>query len=634
MKLRSVALVGIACLAVLGMVGAGAGGAFTTSTRSGQSITVGTLVGTFGGPPTVTIVYPVNGATYGTNWPGAVTGTAAVNTTATAIAKVQVSIQQVGGTCWTGSGDTWSATCPNYVAVTTGTTAWSLSIPASDLTSGDVYKVTAQATDSDGNTGTSATVTFAYDTALPTVTITYPANGANVCPCKWGGAIKGTASSNSGPGTTITGVSVSIEDTTTNRWWNGISFTSTKAFVGATGTTTWTLVLGTASLHAGDSYSVTAEATDSAGNMGNSATVNFTYCNTKSAPTVTITYPVNGATYGSNWGGSISGAASPGSSATSIKTVTVAVENLVTKLWWNGTAFSATSQGFLAATGTTTWYLPLPVSGLTNWDTYSVVAQATDSAGSTATSATVGFTYKTTSKRPCPPTVKITYPVNGAKYGSNWTGMITGAASAASGATITSASLAIEDSATKLWWNGTSFAASSQTFKTASGTTTWFLPLPVSALAPGVSYSLVGEATDNLGHTGTSATVTFTYSIPTGPPTVKVTYPVNGTKYGSNWTGMITGTASSNSGPGTTITATKVAMENTTNGKWWNGTSFKAASQTFVPVTGTTTWMIFLSASKLIPGDSYSVTAEATDSLGHTGTSARVSFTYIGGSHV
>jgi hypothetical protein len=212
--------------------------------------------------------------------------------------------------------------------------------------------------------------------------------------------------------------------------------------------------------------------------------------------------------------------------------------------------------------------------------------------------------------------------------------MITGAASAASGATITSASLAIEDSATKLWWNGTSFAASSQTFKTASGTTTWFLPLPVSALAPGVSYSLVGEATDNLGHTGTSATVTFTYSIPTGPPTVKVTYPVSGTKYGSNWTGMITGTASSNSGPGTTITATKVAMENTTNGKWWSGASFKATSQTFVPVTGTTTWMIFLSASKLIPGDSYSVTAEATDSLGHTGTSATVSFTYSGGSHV
>ncbi len=396
MRLRSVALVGIACLAVLGTVGAGAHGAFTTSTRSGQRITVGTLVGPFGGPPTVTIVYPVNGTTYGTNWPGAVTGTAAVNTTAASITKVQVSVQQVGGACWTGSGDNWSVTCPNFVAVTTGTTAWSLSLPASDLTSGDVYKVTAQATDSDGNTGTSTTVTFAYDTAPPTVTVTYPANGSNVCPCKWGGAIKGTASSNSGSGTTITGVSVSIEDTTTNRWWNGISFTSTKAFVGATGTTTWTLALGTASLHAGDSYSVTAEATDSAGNMGSSATVTFTYCTTKSAPTVTITYPVNGATYGSNWGGSISGAASPGSSATSIKTVTVAVEDLATKLWWNGTAFSATSQDFVAANGTTTWYLPLPVSGLTNWDTYSVVAQATDSAGSTVTSATVSFTYKTT----------------------------------------------------------------------------------------------------------------------------------------------------------------------------------------------------------------------------------------------
>ena len=35
-------------------------------------------------------------------------------------------------------------------------------MPNTDLTSGDAYKVTAQATDSAGNVGTSSTVTFTY----------------------------------------------------------------------------------------------------------------------------------------------------------------------------------------------------------------------------------------------------------------------------------------------------------------------------------------------------------------------------------------------------------------------------------------------------------------------------------------
>ncbi|MGA2529287.1 MAG: hypothetical protein ABSG36_09025 [Acidimicrobiales bacterium] len=55
MKFRSVALVGVVSLAVLGLIGAGAHGAFTTSTTSSQKITVGT----FGGPPTVAITFPV-----------------------------------------------------------------------------------------------------------------------------------------------------------------------------------------------------------------------------------------------------------------------------------------------------------------------------------------------------------------------------------------------------------------------------------------------------------------------------------------------------------------------------------------------------------------------------------------------
>jgi len=111
---------------------------------------------------------------------------------------------------------------------------------------------------------------------------------------------------------------VAIEDTTTNKWWNGSSFNdATQSFVAAIGNTTWLLSLGAGSLTSGDSYSVVAQVTDSAGDVGTSSTVSFTY-NTgpTAAPTVSVTYPVDGITYGADWTGTITGTASSGASTT------------------------------------------------------------------------------------------------------------------------------------------------------------------------------------------------------------------------------------------------------------------------------------------------------------------------------
>jgi hypothetical protein len=109
---------------------------------------------------------------------------------------------------------------------------------------------------------------------------------------------------------------------------------------------------------------------------------------------------------------------------------------------------------------------------------------------------------------------------------------------------------------------------------------------------------------------------------------VSVTYPVDSATYGADWTGTITGTASSNSGASTTIASTQVAIEDTSATKWWNGTAFAATSQTFVAASGTASWSLALGAGSLTSGNSYSVVAEVTDSLGNVGTSSTVSFTY------
>jgi hypothetical protein len=268
--------------------------------------------------------------------------------------------------------------------------------------------------------------------------------------------------------------------------------------------------------------------------------VSFTYDVT---PTVTIIYPCDCETYdATTWTGMITGTASAGPGA-SIKSTAVAIEDINTKLWWNGTSFAASTETFVTATGTTTWYLPLPASYLSSGNSYSAVAQATDSAGNIGTSWTVTFSYSNGNTK-APPTVIITYPVNNTTYGTDWGGEITGTASsnAGAGTTIKTTTLAIEDTATNKWWNGTSFSATSQSFTAATGTSTWYLPLATSYLTLGNSYSVVAQATDSAGNIGTSSTVTFTYN--TTPPLVTITYPVNGTSYGTNWGGAITGTAS------------------------------------------------------------------------------------------
>jgi hypothetical protein len=118
---------------------------------------------------TVSITYP-SSTTYGANWTGTLTGTASAATgTLISASGVKVSVQQGSGTssCWTGSGSNFTASCPNYVVASYSSPNWTLGLPSSDLTSGDTYNVTAQATDSLSVSTTSTTVSFTYSVPPP-----------------------------------------------------------------------------------------------------------------------------------------------------------------------------------------------------------------------------------------------------------------------------------------------------------------------------------------------------------------------------------------------------------------------------------------------------------------------------------
>ncbi len=165
--------------------------------------------------------------------------------------------------------------------------------------------------------------------------------------------------------------------------------------------------------------------------------------------------------------------------------------------------------------------------------------------------------------------------------------------------------------------------------------TTMTVTVPTTGMTPNSQYFPVITLPSISGYSGPTTSQTYNepadiFTLITLNPTVNISYPVNGTTYGgfggSTWSGTITGTASSNSAG--TISSSGVAIEDTSTGKWWNGTSFSAGSQTFVPASGTTSWSYALPASKLTGFSNYSVTGEATDSLNNVGTSSTVSFLY------
>ncbi|TMD84018.1 MAG: hypothetical protein E6I78_11385, partial [Chloroflexi bacterium] len=224
-----------------------------------------------------------------------------------------------------------------------------------------------------------------------------------------------------------------------------------------------------------------------------------------------------------------------------------------------------------------------------------------------------------------PPSATVTQPANGATYGANWPGSVTGTASTNSGFSLTGTSVALFDTTTGKWWGGSAFNQSSPTYLAASGTTSWSLSFAAGNLTSGHGYTATAQATDSVGNTGTSAAVGFTYN--TAPPNVAIGYPANNGIYGANWTGSINGTASSTSG--FALTSASVAVLDTTTGQWWGGFGFNRVIQTFVPVTsGISAWSMDLAAVNLTSGHGYTVTGQATDSLGNTGTSTIAAFTY------
>jgi len=514
----------------------------------------------------------------------------------------------IPGTSSEPNGTTISVTINGQTNTTTMSGgSWSIANWSPSLAEG-TYLVSASVTDAAGNTAATS-VSLTVDATAPSVAVTSPANGSTTSdntPLITGTAETGTTVKVYVDGNLVTTISVNGSGT-----W---SYTSA------------TLVDG--------SHTVSATATDNAGNVGTSATNTFTVFGT--APTITInsgnpirtndntptitgtsntpagttvSVTINGSTntttvqsggiWSINWPTTLSDGNYPVTASVTYASQT-ATDNQTLTIDTVAPAVTVDSPANGSATNDNT---PLVASGSTepgvtvivkvdgtpidtvtadnngDWSTtsptlsdgsHTVTAVAIDVVGNSST-ATSTFTVDTTV-----PTITIT---GGASVTTNdRTPTISGTTSEANGTTI-------------------SITLNSQTFTTTASGGTWTRDWPTT-LADG-TYPTTASVTDAAGN---SATANQNITVDGTAPSVAISSPTNGSTTSDN-TPLINGTAET----GTTV---RVYVDGNL-----------AAT---LPVNGSGTWNY---TSAILSDGSHTVQATATDNAGNVGTSSTNTFT-------
>jgi hypothetical protein len=341
--------------------------------------------------PEVAITFPLHGDQLSSAAYSAGCGTAGNDICGTAsddaagVEEVRIAIQDDGGLFWDGGAFT-SATAL-YHAVS-GREQWSFAFaPPED----GEYTASVMAEDALGKEAAVAATfeTEAPDVEAPEADIVFPVAGGQYTASEFAGGcgpddgtICGTASDDEAG---VASVAVSIRREADGTYWNGASFApaADPIFLDAAGTNAWSFPF----TPPGDGmYTVTARATDGAGNDGTSDAVQFEkLTDDLTAPRVTITFPAHRSTHGSM--GFAAGCGSMNSDicgtstddASGVASVAVSILRRYDRAYWNGAEFvRGVGPIYHAVAGTDSWIYPFrpPESA-----GYTVSAVATDREG-------------------------------------------------------------------------------------------------------------------------------------------------------------------------------------------------------------------------------------------------------------
>jgi RHS repeat-associated protein len=415
-----------------------------TTTSNARAITVANTAT----PPTVSLTAPANAAIYVAPSSITVSASAAAGDTNISIAQVQF---------FANGNLIGTKTAAPY------TIAWAGPAPGT-------YALTAVATDSAGDTTTSAarTITVNATNTPPTITLNAPPSGAKY-------VLPFTVP------LSATATPPEANDTVTQ-----VQFFANGTLIGTVTTSPYNFSWVNP---AAGSYTITAVATDGFGATTTSNARSITVSNTANPPTVSLTAPANAAIYVAPSSITVSASAVAGDTNLSIAQV---------QFFANGTSIGVKT----AAPYSVAWTSPAP-------GTYSLTAVATDSAGGTMTSLPRTVTINATNT---PPTITLNAPPNNGKYALPVTVALSAVAAAPEA----------NDTVTQVQFFANTTLIGTVT--TSPYNFNWVNP------AAG-SYSITAVATDGFGATTTSNVRAVTVNNAATPPTVSLTAPANAGVY-------------------------------------------------------------------------------------------------------
>ena len=307
----------------------------------------------------------------------------------------------------------------------------------------------------------------------------------------------------------------------------------------------------------------------------------------------------------------VAGIASDSSPGETITSVAVSLEQNSTGHYWNGTAFSGTTETFsIIPTGLAAWTANLPAATSLPDGIYTAQAEMSDSGGNNGFSALATFEVDKTA-----PTASITSgPAQ--PYSTSTSAMF---AFSAVDPTVNQASSGVGSLQYELD-NGSWTTVTNPLTLTATTATS---SLTLTGLSQG-AHQMAVRAIDNAGNIGNAST-TYAWNVDTiGPTTSIVAFGNSGyTNLASPQFTTVTGTAADSLG----VTSVAISLEQNSTGQYWNGTTFSGTTQTFSIIpTGTTSWAASLPSADSLPDGVYTVAAQAPDTLGNIGSSTPATF--------
>ena len=328
--------------------------------------------------------------------------------------------------------------------------------------------------------------------------VTSPTNNSTVGAVVFG--IGGTATPSTG--STINTIYVAIKDSNNGKYWNGTAWQTGFTVVAASGTTKWSYNgISYSNLTNSHVYNIAASMTDASGANLSGPVTTFTY-STATNPGA-VGSPIAGWTYGANIPSAATGTMPSGTSP-----VGLSLYDTNAQEYWNGSAWAPGLQWFGTPTtlSSTTWSVPLPVTNMTSGHSYLLGFININALGNFGSSPGVTFIYSTLL-----PTATVTSQQNHIYSTADWSGSptITGTAAAtAPGSSVAGVKLAIQDSVSGNYWNGSTWNATSTAVSVTTGTTNWSYTMPVSAFAAsgytyGDNVNISPVVTDWAGNTAT-----------------------------------------------------------------------------------------------------------------------------------